>query len=144
MIGIVVVSHGTLSQAMIETAELIVGHQQNVHAVILDPDRNLAWLQDEVERVTQTADQGQGILILVDLFGGTPANAVAASLRWHDHECLCGVNLPMLLEALTLREQMPLRELSAHVEMTTRQSVVDLKDVLMRMAQGTGTSQANP
>jgi PTS system mannose-specific IIA component len=144
MMGIVIVTHGTMGRAMIQTAEMIVGHQRNVHAVALDPDRNLDWLQGEVEQVVRLADEGQGVLIMVDLFGGTPANAVAASMRWHQYECLCGFNLPMLLEALLAREQTPLQELSARIEAMACQSVVNLKAVLERGVRGTEAPQGNP
>jgi PTS system mannose-specific IIA component len=143
MIGIVIVTHGKLGQAMLQTAEMIVGHQRNVHAVALDPDTNLDWLQGEIEKVVRLSDEGQGVLIMVDLFGGTPANAAAASMRWPQYECLCGVNLPMLLEALLAREQVPLHELSARIESMACQSIVNLKAVLQRGMPGTGAVQAN-
>lgn len=144
MIGVVVISHGKLAQAMVETAEMIVGAQRNVHAVGLEPDRNLAWLRDEVEKVMPLADEGEGILFMVDLFGGTPANAVAANPRLSAYECLCGVNLPMLLEVLIAREQMSLQDLSTHVLTMACQSVINLKAALIPTSLGTRPTEANP
>lgn len=121
---------------MIESAEMIMGRQENVHAITLTTEANLDLLRGQIEQVAEIADVGQGLLVLVDMFGGTPANAVASNLRSHDYRCLCGVNLPMLLEAFAQRNQMPLAELAAHVEDIACQSVVNLNVALERALRG--------
>jgi len=130
MIGILLITHGGLGQALLDTAQMIVGQQENVRAVGLDPDSNLEQLRDRLDEAAARLDAGQGVLALVDLFGGTPANAMAALLRAHHYVCLCGVNLPMLLEALLQRDEMSLSELAAHVEKVAHQSVVNLNTAL--------------
>ena len=136
MIGIVIVAHGYLGQALLASAEMIMGAQTNVHAICLDQDGNLASLQEDVKRVAHAADTGHGVLLMVDMFGGTPANAVASAQSTLECQCLCGVNLPMLLEALVQREQMTVSQLTAHVERLACDSVVNLKCALER-AMGT-------
>lgn len=137
MVGIIIVTHGPLAHALVETAEMIVGSQDNVHAVALNADGNLDRLRDKVEALAVTADTGQGLLVLVDMPGGTPANAVASGLRCQAWQCLCGVNLPMVLEALLLRQQMPLAELAARVESAACQGVVNLNAALERQGNST-------
>jgi len=132
MIGIIIVTHGPLGSALLTSAEMIIGAQENVHAISLDQDGNLDSLQREVRRVTQTADTGEGVLLMVDMFGGTPANAVASAESLLDRQCICGVNLPMLLEALLQREQMTLAQLAAQVERLACDSVINLRSALER------------
>ena len=138
MIGVVVVSHGPMGQALIETAEMIVGSQENVHAIALNADDNLDVLRAKVVQAIGRADRGQGVLAMVDMFGGTPANAVASVLTSGCCECLCGVNLPMLLEAFLQRADMSLGELAAHVESMSCSSVVNLKVALRRAREENG------
>ncbi len=132
MIGIIVVTHGPLGRALLASAEMIIGAQENVHAISLDQDGNLDSLQEEVRRVARAADAGDGVLIMVDMFGGTPANAVASAESLLDRQCICGVNLPMLLEALLQREHMTLGQLTAHVERLACDSVINLRSALER------------
>ena len=136
MIGIILVSHGPMARAMIKTAEMILGKQENLHGVSLNADTNLDLLRGRVETAAQAAEAGQGVLVLVDMFGGTPANAVASNLRGNNYRCLCGVNLPMLLEACLLRESMLLAELATHVEDVACRSVVNLNTALERTLRG--------
>jgi len=142
VIGIVVVTHGSLGHVLIETAEMIIGEQENVHAIALNPDSNLDTLRDEVIQATQQADTGQGVLLLVDMFGGTPANAAAASRCAQSYQCLCGVNLPMLLEAFLRREEMPLDELAARVELLACESIVNLRAALERALHNPAPARA--
>jgi len=136
MIGILLVTHGPMGQAMLESAEMIVGKQDNVQAVALTAEVSLDALREQVKLAASRVDAGQGVLVLVDLFGGTPANAVASNLQAHAYRCLCGVNLPMLVEALVMRDQMALPELAAHTEEIACQSVVNLNTALERALRG--------
>lgn len=104
VIGVVIVAHGDLSTALISSAELILGAQENVVGVRLTPQDNLdTCLCSLGEGLTQV-DSSEGVLILVDLFGGTPCNAAALSARDRSFPIVSGVNLPMLLEVLTNRD----------------------------------------
>ncbi len=141
MIGIILVTHGPLGRALLASAEMIIGAQENVHAISLEQEGNLESLQREVGRVARTADTGEGVLLMVDMFGGTPANAVATVQVVPGRQCLCGVNLPMLLEALMQREQMTLRHLTTHVERLACDSVVNLRSAVERTLARASTGE---
>jgi PTS system mannose-specific IIA component len=120
---------------------MVLGKQDNLHAVPLNPDVNLEMLQEKVEASVGIADTGEGVLVLVDMYGGTPANAAALGLRSHVFECLSGVNLPMVLEACLSRREMPLAKLAAHVEAVGCQAIINLN---MALALNRAGSRAEP
>jgi PTS system mannose-specific IIB component len=103
-IGIVVASHGTLAQSLIATAELIVGAQDALAAACLDPQDSLETCCDALQAALAAVDQDAGVMVLIDLFGGTPGNAAALGLSTRSYPVIAGVNLPMLLEVLMSRE----------------------------------------
>lgn len=95
---VVLVGHGGFPQGVLDGAELILGPQERMHAVGLSPDQDPEAVVEAVRRVRERYS-GSPMLLLVDLFGGSPANAVAAAfLRDDDVEMVTGLNLPMVLE----------------------------------------------
>lgn len=104
MIGILIVTHGNFGEALIKSSELIIGKQKKIIALKLSETDTSATLQTQIKNSLTKLDDGSGILVLVDLFGGTPSNVVAKELKQANCECLTGVNLPMLLEILSLRK----------------------------------------
>ena len=104
MIGLVVVTHGNLAAQLLLTAEMIIGPAPAVAAVSIDRalsvDSAKAQLAEAIGRVGR---DGQGVLILTDMFGGTPTNISAEFLENPAIEILTGVNLPMLIKAVTAR-----------------------------------------
>ena len=124
-IGVVITAHGDLAVALLRAAELIVGPQAGVAAVCLDPqdgpESHAAALQAALEQV----DCGAGVLVLTDLFGGTPANTAALGLGQGALVVLCGVNLPMLLEVLTRRDEVSLPALAAAALRAGRTGIID-------------------
>lgn len=120
MIGIVIVSHGDFGEALIRSAEMIFEHPARVFAISIS---SLATpvndLRDDLLTIIDQANEGEGVLVLTDLFGGTPSNLSISALGIRPIEIIAGVNLPMILKALSLREQfpaMPLSEFSVLVE----------------------------
>jgi PTS system mannose-specific IIA component len=103
VIGLVVVSHGTLADGLRDAAEMIVGPQTLFRSVGMGPAANLAQLRDEIEAAVQEVGGPDYSLVLVDLLGGSPGNA-SAYLAAAGTPVVCGANLPMLLEVLTARE----------------------------------------
>lgn len=113
MVGILLISHGTLSSQLIETAELIVGEHLNLHSVNLEPSQGLEDIKQAIADASQVMNKdGEGILALVDLQGGTPCNAAFMMLNQIDMTIVSGVNLPMLLEVLIVRKGKTLEELT--------------------------------
>lgn len=103
-IGVVVGGHCELSRALIASAEMIAGHQQDVATVCLAEGDDLESCHCSLEDAIAEVDHGAGVIILIDLFGGTPSNAAALSLRNHAWPVVAGVNLPMLIEVLMSRD----------------------------------------
>jgi len=104
MIGVVIVGHCNLAEELLSVVKLIVGEVDNFTAVSFDlqkpPDDSLKKVSDAVKKV----DDGDGVLILTDMFGGTPSNLSLSFLEAGRVEVLTGVNLPILIRLVTLRE----------------------------------------
>ncbi|MDR3135613.1 MAG: PTS sugar transporter subunit IIA [Deltaproteobacteria bacterium] len=105
MIGIVIVTHGQFAAELLKSAEMIVGSQKNCQTVSVDLDINPDYISKKIEEAIKRQGTGDGVLVLTDMFGGTPSNI---SLSFHEEgvvEVLTGANLPMLIRALNLRKQ---------------------------------------
>ena len=131
MINIVLASHGRFGEELVRTAELIVGPQEGVQAVSLLPDDSPERYADKLE-AAMVRLEGQDTLILVDLYGGTPFNVSARKVLQPNIECITGLNLAILIEALSSRDSMALHELAAQVLEAGIKSVVDLKPLLCK------------
>ena len=125
MIGIVIVTHGQLGNALIEAAEFILGDRpEAIESVSIDLSENAEKLRDKISRGIQKVQDGEGILILTDMFGGTPSNLSYSFLEEGHIEVLSGVNLPILIQAANLRgKEMNLEELSANLEIFGKKSI---------------------
>lgn len=108
MIGIVLVTHGRLADELLAALEHVVGPQENVATVCIGPDDDMeerrAQILDSVARV----DQGQGVALLTDMFGGTPSNLAISIIDKSNVEVLAGVNLPTLIKLASVRGEEPL------------------------------------
>ncbi len=112
-VGIVIAAHGDLAHALRQSAEMILGAQDGVVTVALNPQDNLDNLQATIREAIDQADSGVGVIVLIDLFGGTPGNAAALCLAERDLPIVSGVNLPMLLEVMLSRNSFSPAELAA-------------------------------
>jgi mannose/fructose/sorbose-specific phosphotransferase system IIA component len=108
MIGVVLAAHGSLPQTLVESVGMILGEPPQVATVSLMPGDSLEGLIDRLRAAVAEVNQGEGVLILLDMFGGTPANAAAFLTQQIDGlHAVTGVNLPMLLEMFMMRESSP-------------------------------------
>lgn len=123
MIGIVVAAHGRLATELVETAALIIGDLPHVRAVNVSPGQSPLALEESLREVIRELDDGDGVLLLADLIGGSPCNKSMALCRITQAEVLTGVNLPMLLKAHSLRRTHGLRALSQQLVEASRASV---------------------
>lgn len=105
MISIILVTHGELGACLLKSAELIAGKQDDVKAFSLGRGDDIQEFSKKVEQAIKELTQKSEVLVLTDLFGGSPSNIVAANLKEYNFKCLAGVNLPMLLEALSSRKR---------------------------------------
>lgn len=110
MIGLVLVTHGTLALAMRDAMEHVVGKQQSLATVCVESDASFDAQKAEIARCIARVNDGDGVIILTDMLGGTPSN-LAMSLADHpDIEVLGGVNMPLLIKLAKVRGRMTLQE----------------------------------
>lgn len=131
MIGIVLISHGPLASGLLQAAEMIAGPQPAVAVLELQPAQEMEQFREEMEQAVARVDGGQGVLIMADLFGGSPANTSAYVLR-EGVDVVCGASLPMLLEVLGMREGQTLPELAQTALQAGASGCLRLADMLGR------------
>lgn len=106
MVGIIVMTHGALSEGIVDASELICGPARQVETLSLRREDNIDNLNVAFKEALGRVDTGDGVLVLVDLLGGSPSNVASMNLRENpSFQLVTGVNLPMLIEALMSREQ---------------------------------------
>ncbi|MBW1670684.1 MAG: PTS sugar transporter subunit IIA [Deltaproteobacteria bacterium] len=105
MIGVVVTSHGRLADELLLTTVFIVGKTEQMVALSIDPSKPIDKLQSDIRKAVKEVDTGDGVLILTDMFGGTPANMSLAFLEDNKVEVITGVNLPMLIKLCQCRNK---------------------------------------
>ena len=124
MIGIVIVTHSRLGDALIEAAEFILGGKPDATvAVSVDLKENAEKLRDKIETAIKKVRQSEGVLILTDMFGGTPSNLSYSFLEEGKIEVISGVNLPILIKATSARQEKELSELAVTLETFGKRSI---------------------
>ncbi len=103
MIGLVVVTHGRLAEEFLSAAEHVVGPQEKVKAVSIGPDDDMEKRRQDILEAAREVDDGEGVIILTDMFGGTPSNLAIAVMEKANAEVVAGVNLPMLIKLASVR-----------------------------------------
>ncbi len=112
MIGILVATHGTFAEGLINAVELIAGKQEKVIGIGLNHGDSIDGYEEKMVNAIQELDDGDGVLVLVDILGGSPSNCAIKSIRLENKiKALTAVNMPMLVEATMIREVMTLEEL---------------------------------
>jgi PTS system mannose-specific IIA component len=111
MIGLVLVTHGRLAEEFRAAMEHVVGPQKNVATICIGPDDDMEHCRGDIRHAIETVDQGDGVVMLTDMFGSTPCNLALSMLDRQRLEVLSGMNLPMLVKLAQLRDQQPLPEL---------------------------------
>ena len=110
MIGLILVTHGRLAEEFVAATEHVVGTQEALFAICIGPDDDMDLRQTEIKDAITKADQGQGVIILTDMFGGTPSNLALSMMKKGKVEVLAGVNLPMLIKLTSVRQDASLNE----------------------------------
>lgn len=110
MIGMVLVTHSQLAVELIAALEHVVGPQRNIEAVCIGPDDNIDKRRREILTSIDSVNDGEGVVVLTDMFGGTPSNLAISVLSKDSVEVIAGVNLPMLIKLSTARESETLAE----------------------------------
>jgi len=124
MIGIVIVTHCQLGEALIGAAEFIIGSRPaSLESVSIDLNENAEKLRNKISQGIKNVKGQEGVLILTDMFGGTPSNLSYSFLEEGQVEVLSGVNLPILIQAASMREKLKLDELAANIESFGKKSI---------------------
>jgi PTS system mannose-specific IIA component len=122
-IGGVVISHGQVANELVTAAEAVVGDLNHVTAVSIGWHDDVELAKAEIERAIANVSDGSGVLLLTDMFGGTPTNIAAMFLEKSDVEIITGVNLPMVIKLASLNNEMTLHEVAEEVEEQGKEAI---------------------
>src|SRR4029453_14472776 len=130
MIGLVLVTHGRLAAEFITAMEHVVGPQQAVEGICIDAEDDMEMRRKEIADAIQRCDQGEGVIILTDLFGGTPSNLAISLMKSENVEVIAGVNLPMLIRLEGARKAMSVRAAVAAAREAGRKNISVASQIL--------------
>jgi len=106
MIGMILVTHGRLAEEFVHAMEHVVGRQDNVATICIGPNDDIEARRKEIARAIGEVDSGNGVVVLTDLFGGTPSNLAISLMEAGKVEVIAGINLPMLIRLAVARKTM--------------------------------------
>ena len=110
MIGLVLVTHGRLAEEFIAATEHVVGPQEGIQAVSIGPDDDMEQRRNDIVKAVEDVETGNGVILLTDMFGGTPSNLAISLLDRANVEVIAGINLPMLIKLVKIRRDGDLAE----------------------------------
>ena len=105
MIGIVIVAHGGLAPEYLKAVEHVVGPMENAKAITIGPDDTRASKQQDINTAVASVDTGDGVVVITDMFGGTPSNLAMGACERSDRKVLYGVNLPLMVKLAKARNK---------------------------------------
>jgi PTS system mannose-specific IIA component len=123
MIGLVIVTHGRLAEEFLYAMEHVVGPQAAVAAICIGPDDDMERRRRDIFKACEQVDMGQGVILLTDMFGGTPSNLAISVMEQTKAEVIAGLNLPMLIKLASLRGREPLATCVAHAQEAGRKYI---------------------
>lgn len=109
MIGLVLVTHGNLADEFVAAMQHVVGKQEQIATVCIGPEDDMEMRRDEILKKVEDVNDGNGVVVLTDMFGGTPSNLAISIMDRAKVEILAGVNLPMLIKIASLRKEKDLK-----------------------------------
>ncbi|MBI3081240.1 MAG: PTS fructose transporter subunit IIA [candidate division NC10 bacterium] len=136
MVGVVIVTHGQVGLEMLRTAQEIVGRIERAEAVTIEAAEKIERARTKIEAAIKRVSTGAGVLILTDMFGGTPSNLGLSFLDKGALEVVTGVNLPMLIKLPSLREGTSLRELADRLSKYGQKNILVASEFLAKKAAG--------
>ena len=129
-IGGVIVSHGQVANELLAAAEAVVGDLSHITAVSIGWHDDVEMAKAEIERAVSQVSNGSGVLVLTDMFGGTPTNISAMFLKENEIEIVTGVNLPMVIKLASNNKDVTLHELAKEVEAQGKEAICRTSDLL--------------
>ncbi len=130
MIGLVLVTHGRLATEFVTAMEHVVGPQESVAAICIGPDDDMEVRRADISAAIAAVDSGRGVIILTDLFGGTPSNMAISLLQTGKVEVIAGINLPMLIRLESARKSMSVISAVAAAREAGRKYITVASEVL--------------
>jgi len=129
-VGVVIVTHYRLGEEFLQALRLIVPGAPGFLAVGIDPTQSVEEMRGVISQALSKAEQGEGVLVLTDMFGGTPSNISLSFLAEHKVEVVTGVNLPMLIKLATLSAPKPLAELAVFIKSYGQRNISVASEIL--------------
>ena len=129
-IGGVIVSHGRLANELLTAAEAVVGELNHIAAVSIGWHDDVELAKNEISRAIKKVSSGSGVLLLTDMFGGTPTNVSAMFIKENEIEIVTGVNLPMVVKLASQHKEMSLSEMAKEVEEQGKQAIYRAGELL--------------
>ena len=130
MIGLVLVTHGRLASEFIHALEHVVGRQENIEAICIGPDDRMDTRRTDIANSIAKVNTGEGVIVLTDMFGGTPSNLAISLLEEGRVEVVAGLNLPMLVKLARVRKECNLHRAAAAAQDAGRKYINIASQVL--------------
>jgi mannose PTS system EIIA component len=130
MIGLVLVTHGRLAAEFVTAMEHVVGPQEAIEPICIGPDDDMEERRGQIAQAIRAVDDGAGVIILTDLFGGTPSNLAISLMKSDKIEVIAGVNLPMLIRLEGARKAMDVRSAVAAAREAGRKYISVASEIL--------------
>lgn len=130
MIGLVLVTHGRLATEFVNAMEHVVGPQEAIAAICIGPEDDMEARREEIANAVARVDDGSGVILLTDLFGGTPSNLAISLMKTERIEVIAGVNLPMLIRLDGARKTMQVKAAAAAAREAGRKYISVASEIL--------------
>ncbi|MCX8476185.1 MAG: PTS sugar transporter subunit IIA [Sphingomonas sp.] len=130
MIGLVLVTHGRLAEEFVVAMEHVVGKQERIESICIGPDDDMESRRADIAEAIRNVDEGRGVIVLSDLFGGTPSNLAISLMEAGRIEVIAGINLPMLIRLGSARKTMKVTEAVAAARDAGRKYITVASEVL--------------
>ncbi|WP_448664287.1 PTS sugar transporter subunit IIA [Sphingomonas sp. CJ20] len=130
MIGLVLVTHGRLAEEFVVAMEHVVGKQERIEPICIGPDDDMEGRRADIAAAIARVDEGRGVIVLSDLFGGTPSNLAISLMEAGRIEVIAGINLPMLIRLGSARKTMKVTEAVAAARDAGRKYITIASEVL--------------
>jgi PTS system mannose-specific IIA component len=130
MIGLVLVTHGRLAAEFVTAMEHVVGPQERIESICIGPEDDMEGRRNDIAEAIARVDEGGGVIVLTDLFGGTPSNLAISLMKSDEIEVIAGVNLPMLIRLEGARKLMDVRGAAAAAREAGRKYISVASEIL--------------
>ena len=130
MIGLVLVTHCNLAEEFKAALEHVVGPQESIQTICIDSDDDMEKRRDDIAEAVKAVDRGKGVIVLTDMFGGTPSNLAISLMDKDNIEVIAGINLPMLIRIASIRDDSELEDAVSQAQEAGRKYISVASHVL--------------